>query len=71
VIDRFQRRRIGAGLRRHLATIVRAAGLRKPTAEVLAENIPMLKVFERTKEAACVQVAPHEAGVVHIVLKLR
>jgi GNAT superfamily N-acetyltransferase len=47
VIDAYQGQGIGAALMRHLTMVASAAGLRELIAEVLAENIPMLKVFEK------------------------
>ena len=47
VIDRYQGQGIGTALMRQLAEIARAAGLRELIAEMLPENIPMLKVFEK------------------------
>ncbi|MGC2117349.1 MAG: GNAT family N-acetyltransferase, partial [Pseudolabrys sp.] len=47
VVDDFQRQGIGAVLLRHLAAIARAAGVKELVAEVLPDNIPMLKVFEK------------------------
>jgi GNAT superfamily N-acetyltransferase len=64
VIDQYQGQGVGAALMRHLASIARAAGLKELVAEVLAENAPMLKVFEKsglptttTREADVVQVS--------------
>jgi GNAT superfamily N-acetyltransferase len=68
VIDQFQRQGVGAALLRHLTAIARSVGLKELTAEVLAENIPMLKVFERS--GLCPSTT-REAGVVHVALKLR
>jgi GNAT superfamily N-acetyltransferase len=48
VIDDYQGQGIGAVLLRHLAALARQAGLREFTAEVLPDNTPMLKVFERS-----------------------
>jgi len=48
VIDPYQGLGLGAALMRHLATIARAAGLRELVADVLPENVAMLKVFERS-----------------------
>lgn len=47
VIDQYQGRGIGSALLNHLITIARATGLRELSADVLSENRPMLKVFER------------------------
>lgn len=48
VVDDYQGQGIGAVLLRHLATLARQAGLKEFTAEVLPDNTPMLKVFERS-----------------------
>ena len=48
VVDDYQGQGIGAILLRHLAALARAAGLKEFTAEVLPDNTPMLKVFERS-----------------------
>src|SRR5262245_40549926 len=67
VVDQYQGQGIGAALLRHVAAIARAAGLDKLIADVLPDNLPMLKVFEnsglrvRTKR---------EPGVVQVVIEL-
>jgi RimJ/RimL family protein N-acetyltransferase len=48
VIDQYQGQGIGSILLHHLAVIARAAGLQELIAEVLPENKPMLKLFERS-----------------------
>ena len=48
VIDAYQGQGIGGALMRHLAVIAREAGLKKLTAEVLPDNISMLKTFEKS-----------------------
>jgi GNAT superfamily N-acetyltransferase len=48
VIDDYQGLGIGPALLRHLAIIARNAGLREFVAEVLPENTPMLKTFEKS-----------------------
>jgi RimJ/RimL family protein N-acetyltransferase len=48
VVDEYQGQGIGAILLRHLAALARQAGLKEFTAEVLPDNTPMLKVFERS-----------------------
>jgi GNAT superfamily N-acetyltransferase len=67
VIDQYQGQGIGASLLRHLVTIARAAGLGYLFAEVLQENIPMLKVFEASGLRL---TAKREREVVHITLDL-
>jgi hypothetical protein len=51
----------------HLGAIARSAGLRELVAEVLPENIPMLRVFERSGFGCS---ARHGPGVVHVALRL-
>jgi RimJ/RimL family protein N-acetyltransferase len=48
VEDAHQGRGIASLLLRHLITIARATGLKELVAEVLPDNAPMLKVFERS-----------------------
>jgi len=48
VIDAYQRRGIGSALMRHIAALAHKAGLKELVADVLVENVPMLKVFERS-----------------------
>jgi RimJ/RimL family protein N-acetyltransferase len=67
VDDPHQGLGIATRLMRHLVAIARAAGLRELTAEVLPENAPMLKVFERCGLAAKTR---REDGVVHLTMAL-
>jgi GNAT superfamily N-acetyltransferase len=67
VIDQYQRQGIGSILMRHLAAIARAAGLQELIAEVLPENMPMLKVFERS---GLHMTTTPEPEVVHVALRL-
>lgn len=67
VDDAHQGQGIGSALMRHLVGIARAAGLRVLTAEVLPDNAPMLKVFERCGLAITTR---REAGVVHVTMAL-
>ena len=67
VIDRYQGQGIGTALMRRLAEIARTAGLRELIAEILPENIPMLKVFEKSGLRLSTK---REAQVVHVVLEL-
>jgi RimJ/RimL family protein N-acetyltransferase len=48
VVDEYQGQGIGGALLRHLVAIARKAGLEKLVADVLPDNIPMLKVFEKS-----------------------
>jgi GNAT superfamily N-acetyltransferase len=64
VIDRYQGQGVGTALLQHLATIARDAGLKELTAQVLADNFSMLKVFKKsgslvrtTREAEVLQIA--------------
>ena len=67
VVDACQGLGIGGALMRHLIAIARGAGLRELTAEVLAENAPMLRVFEK-----CGRMSTRRegGGVVHVTLQL-
>jgi RimJ/RimL family protein N-acetyltransferase len=67
VVDQYQGQGIGAALMRHLAAIAREAGLRELIAEVLPDNIPMLKVLERSGLPFS---TTREPGVVHVALRL-
>jgi GNAT superfamily N-acetyltransferase len=49
VRDEYQNRGIGTELLRYLVQIARKQGLIGLTAEVLKENEPMLRVFEKMK----------------------
>jgi GNAT superfamily N-acetyltransferase len=67
VVDRYQRQGIGALLMRHLTAVARQAGIKELIAEVLADNISMLRVFEKSGLRFS---AKQMAGVVHIALQL-
>jgi RimJ/RimL family protein N-acetyltransferase len=67
VVDAYQGHGIGSALMRHLAIIAAAAGLQQFTAEVLAENTPMLRVFERSGQNLRSKL---ESGVLHVDLDL-
>jgi RimJ/RimL family protein N-acetyltransferase len=68
IVDEYQGQGIGAALMRHLAAIARRAGLETLIAEVLPDNIPMLKVFEKSGLSLGTK---HDRGVVHVTLWLR
>jgi RimJ/RimL family protein N-acetyltransferase len=67
VTDQYQGRGIGAALLRHLTAIARDAGLKEFTAEVLPENVPMLRVFEKS---GLKMNAKRKPGVVHVTLQI-
>lgn len=67
VVDAYQGQGIGAALVRHLIDIARRSALTELTAEILRDNAPMLKVFERCGlplSKSC------EAEAVHVLLEL-
>jgi len=67
VIDQYQGQGIGATLMRHLVAIAREAGLKELIAEVLPDNAPMLKVFEK---CGLQFSRARKLGVVHVALRL-
>jgi RimJ/RimL family protein N-acetyltransferase len=67
VVDQYQGQGIGAALMHHLATIARTAGLQEFVAEVLPDNVSMLKVFEKSGLGVN---AKRESRVVHVTLSL-
>jgi GNAT superfamily N-acetyltransferase len=67
VVDQYQGQGIGAALMRHLAAIARSAGLQELIAEVLPENVSMLKVFEKSG-LPMTTIDEHE--VVQVTLRL-
>ena len=67
VIDAYQAQGIGTLLTRHLAALARNAGLKELIAEVLPENVAMLKVLRTFGFLPGSQRAPQ---AVHLTLKL-
>ena len=67
VIDQYQGKGIGTALMQHITGIAREAGIKEFTAEVLPDNIPMLKVFEHS---GLPLDALREPDGVHVVLKV-
>jgi GNAT superfamily N-acetyltransferase len=67
VVDQYQGKGIGAALLHHLVTIAREAGIKQLNAEVLPENIPMLKMFEKSGLRLTTRREPR---VVHVELEL-
>jgi RimJ/RimL family protein N-acetyltransferase len=68
VIDRYQGQGIGAALLRHLTIVAREAGLREFIAEVLPENVSMLKVL---KSSRLPMNTISDPDVVHVTMQLR
>jgi ribosomal protein S18 acetylase RimI-like enzyme len=66
-VDQYQRQGVGGALLRHLVAIARSAGLKELIAEILPDNIPMLKVFERSGLRCRTR---REGRVVHVMLHL-
>ena len=66
VVDRYQGQGIGSALMRHLVAIARSAGLRELVAEVLADNVAMLRVFKKSG----FHITSRAAGVVYLTLQL-
>ena len=67
VVDQYQGRGVGGALMRHITTIARAAELEKLIAEVLAENRPMLRLFENSGLRMSTK---REAEILHVTLRL-
>jgi RimJ/RimL family protein N-acetyltransferase len=67
VIDQYQRQGVGATLMRHVGKIARAAGLTELQAEVLADNVAMLRVFEKSGYRV---TSKREADIVHVTMRL-
>jgi RimJ/RimL family protein N-acetyltransferase len=68
VVDRYQARGIGSALLRHLVAIARESGLHELTADVLSDNLPMLKILER---GGFRPAAARERGTKRLTLHLR
>jgi RimJ/RimL family protein N-acetyltransferase len=67
VVDEYQRQGIGAALMRHLTVLAHDAGLHELIAEVLPENVAMLRVFEKSGLHLNTK---RDSGVVHVALQL-
>jgi GNAT superfamily N-acetyltransferase len=67
VIDDYQGLGIGAALLRHLTLLARVGGIKELIAEVLPENISMLKVFQNSGLGLQTK---HRAGVVSVTLNV-
>lgn len=67
VVDQYQGLGIGVALIRHLATIAREAGIQRLVADVLPDNLPMLKAFKRSGFPL---TSKREADVVRVIIQL-
>ena len=67
VVDEYQGQGIGAALMRHLAAIARRGEIKQFIAEVLPDNNPMLKVFEKSGFRLSTR---RESNIVHVTLQL-
>jgi RimJ/RimL family protein N-acetyltransferase len=67
VADAWQNRGIGARMLRHLAALAREAGIKTFVADVLPDNLGMLKVFERSGMRIRQK---RETGSVHLTMQL-
>ena len=68
IVDEYQGQGIGAALLRHLAAIARNAGIEQLIAEVFPDNLPMLKLFEKS---GFPMSRKHDFQAVHVSLRLR
>jgi RimJ/RimL family protein N-acetyltransferase len=67
VVDQYQGQGIGTALMHHLGTIARAADIRELIADVLPENVAMLKVFE---SSGFQMNTERDFGIVRVTLRL-
>lgn len=67
VVDQYQGKGIGKALLRHLIAIAKERGVRELVADVLSDNTPMLKIFERSGFRA---VSSRERGTKCLALHL-
>jgi RimJ/RimL family protein N-acetyltransferase len=67
VADSWQNRGIGARLLRHLTAVAREAGITTFVADVLPDNLGMLKVFEKSGMRIR---RTHQGGSVHLTMQL-
>jgi len=67
VTDKYQGQGLGKIMFRHLGSVAQKAGMRELVAEVLPDNLPMLKVFEGSGFPVAVQRTP---DAVHVTMQL-
>lgn len=68
VVDQYQGLGIGTALMHHIIAIAQSVGLSELVAQVLPENTPMLKVFERTGLRISTK---RESGTTSVTIYLR
>jgi RimJ/RimL family protein N-acetyltransferase len=66
IVDQYQGQGLGTVLMRHLVAIAREAGLHELVADVLPENVAMLKVFERSGLRVS---ANRDSGTMHLTMR--
>jgi GNAT superfamily N-acetyltransferase len=67
VVDEWQGQGIGGALLRHLIALANDAGLKELVAEVLLENGPMLRLFEKSELNCTIK---RQRSVAHVTLQL-
>jgi GNAT superfamily N-acetyltransferase len=67
VTDKYQGQGLGKIMFRHLSSVARNSGLEELVADVLRDNLPMLKVFEGSGFPVRVQ---RSADAVHVTIQL-
>ena len=67
VVDQYQGQGVGTVLMHHLTILARAGGLEEFVAEVLPENTPMLKIFEKSGLA---MQTTRDGGTIKVSLRL-
>ncbi|MCW2241534.1 GNAT family N-acetyltransferase [Azospirillum canadense] len=67
VLDHHQGQGVGAKLPHHLTVLAREVGSRELVADVLADNVPMMTVFERSGFSLHKKHSPQS---VHVTLSL-
>jgi RimJ/RimL family protein N-acetyltransferase len=67
VVDEFQGQGVGTILMHHLTLLARESQLSELIAEVLPENVAMLKIFEKSGLAVTTR---RHAGVVHVKMRI-
>jgi ribosomal protein S18 acetylase RimI-like enzyme len=65
VVDQYRGLGVGTALMQHLIAIAREARIKELTAEVLPDNAPMLKVFEKSGLPLTTKRKPN---VVHVAI---